>query len=56
MRKRSTKGNTREKIRREGHKQKKITKAAKVKVLYWNVAGLRKKKKKNFVTTWNNLR
>jgi hypothetical protein len=37
IRKRNTKENTREKIRRGGHKQKKITKMAKVRV-YWNVA------------------
>jgi hypothetical protein len=34
-RKRSAKGNIREKIRRGVHKQKKITKAAKVTVLYY---------------------
>jgi hypothetical protein len=34
IRKRSTKGNTRERIRRGGHQQKKITKTAKVRVLY----------------------
>jgi hypothetical protein len=39
-RKGSAKGNTSEKIRRGGQ-AKKITKT--VKVLYWNVAGLRKK-------------
>jgi hypothetical protein len=33
-RKRSAKGNIREKIRKGGHKQKKITKTAKVRVLY----------------------
>jgi hypothetical protein len=33
-RRRSAKGNIREKIRRGGHKQKKITKTAKVRVLY----------------------
>jgi hypothetical protein len=42
-RKRSPKENTREKIRRGGAQAKKIKKMAKVRVLYWNVAGLRKK-------------
>jgi hypothetical protein len=46
IRKRSTKGNTRERIRRGGHQQKKITKTAKVRVLYshYKCSGLKKRR------------